>query len=133
MAGRTSLYRHYDKAGRLLYAGVSLSAFDRFLQHSKRNALVARMDIETFPTRREALQAERKAIIQEKPVYNVQHARATPRPAHGSSMLSVRVPNKILNALDMLQANAPFHSRTDAIITLLSEGLRNHDMIDDET
>jgi hypothetical protein len=133
MAGRTNLYRHFDKAGRLLYAGVSLSAFDRFLQHGKRTVTVARMDIETFATRREALQAERRAVMQEKPLYNIQHARAVPRPAGGSSMLSVRIPNRLLNALDELQAEKPFNSRTDALVTLLSEGLRNHDIIDDET
>ena len=131
MAGRTNLYRHFDKAGRLLYAGVSLSAFNRFLQHGKRSVPVARMDIETFPTRRDALRAEREAISREKPLFNVQHARATPRPVSGNSMLSVRIPNKILNALDVLQAEGSFSSRTDVIVSLLSEGLRNHDIIDE--
>lgn len=31
--GRTSLYHHFDNAGRLLYVGISLSHIQRLAQH----------------------------------------------------------------------------------------------------
>lgn len=127
-----NLYRHFDKRGRLLYVGVSLNAFNRFLQHEKR-AEVSRMDIETFVTRRDALRAERVAVIKEKPLYNALHAKAVPRDTVGSSMLSVRIPNRLFNALDEATTECRFRDRTDAVVTLLSEALRHRDMIDDET
>lgn len=76
-SGPTSLYRHYDAAGCLLYIGISLSAFTRFAQHkhgSVWSANVTRMEIEHYASREAALRAERRAIQVEQPVWNVQHA-----------------------------------------------------------
>jgi hypothetical protein len=127
----TSLYRHYDKQGRLLYVGVSLDAFSRFLQHGRATAEVARMDVETFQTRRDALRAERKAIESENPLHNVQHARAAPRVKGRTSMLSVRVPNELMDGIDEACRDGLFRDRTEAVVKTLSEILRKHDMIDD--
>ena len=68
------LYRHFDKAGKLLYVGISLNAVYRLAQH--RDCAhwfeeIARIDIELFPNRREALFAERKAIANENPRHNL--------------------------------------------------------------
>lgn len=69
----TDLYRHYDKHGNLLYVGISLSAVHRLSQH-KSNSLwaseITSIEIERFTSREDALQAERQAIEQEKPVWN---------------------------------------------------------------
>ena len=75
---KTQLYRHYDSDKKLLYVGISLSAAARLAQH--RDAAhwfddIATVTIETFPNREAALAAERKAIINEKPVCNIHHKR----------------------------------------------------------
>lgn len=75
MSGKTYLYRHYDKAGLLLYVGISLSAVKRLAQHRAASnwfPQIAKVTIEAFDTRADALVAERVAIDRECPVYNVQ-------------------------------------------------------------
>jgi hypothetical protein len=67
------LYRHFDGAGVLLYVGVSMKHLERLAQH-KANAhwydRITRIEIERFPTW-DALAAEAKAIIDEKPECNI--------------------------------------------------------------
>ena len=73
---RTSLYRHFNKAGDLLYVGVSLSALHRLGQHSDHSEWfrsIAKVTIEHFETRSEALNAEREAIGKERPLHNIHH------------------------------------------------------------
>lgn len=72
----TALYRHFDKHNDLLYVGISLSAIGRLSQHSDVSHWfhhISRVTIEWFPTRREALSAEREAIRKENPRHNKQH------------------------------------------------------------
>jgi len=76
MATNTHLYRHFNKENILLYVGVSLSAINRLAQHSEHSQWfkdIARVEIENFVTRQEALEAERKAIVNEQPKHNIQH------------------------------------------------------------
>lgn len=71
------LYRHYDRDGRLLYVGISLSTFARLRQHKDKSPWfddVAAITIERFRTRAEAAKAECKAIKLEKPKWNAVHA-----------------------------------------------------------
>lgn len=71
---KTALYRHFDKNGVLLYIGISSSATARAVQHhngSRWADLIARIDVEHYATREEALAAEAAAIKTEKPPYNV--------------------------------------------------------------
>lgn len=73
---RTALYRHFDSAGRLLYVGISLSAINRLWQHERHSnwfAAVAMVRIEWLESRELALQAERLAVIKERPAHNIQH------------------------------------------------------------
>jgi len=126
----TSLYRHFDKHGRLLYVGVSMNVFSRFLQHAKRAEPVVRMEVQTYGTRKEALRAEKKAITEEKPIYNTQHLKAALRSETGTSMLAVRMPNQILNALDEITGTS-FKDRTDAIVSLLSKGLKAQGLLNE--
>lgn len=80
----TSLYRHFANDGSLLYVGISLSWPQRTKAHAKGSRWfeqVARVEIENFPTREAALDAEREAIKREKPAFNVIHNRASPAPA----------------------------------------------------
>ena len=77
----TQLYRHFDEKGRLLYVGISLNAISRAKQHGKDKPWwleVRSIQIELFPTREEAAQAEVEAIRKEKPLYNIVHNREGP-------------------------------------------------------
>lgn len=70
----TALYRHYDWEGALLYVGISNDALRRLCQHSERAKWyrqVAKVEIQWLPSRREALEAEARAIRLENPVWNV--------------------------------------------------------------
>lgn len=74
----TSLYRHFADDGRLLYVGISLSWPARTKAHSATSRWfdqVARVEIEQFETRDDALNAEREAIIRERPEFNIVHNR----------------------------------------------------------
>lgn len=71
------LYRHFDAAGTLLYVGVSLNALNRLLAHRRRAPWfwnIARIEVARYPTRQESLDAERQAVQQERPLFNIQHA-----------------------------------------------------------
>lgn len=74
---RTELYRHYDVDGDLLYVGISNNARARLAQHKSAGAVwvsdVAQTSIEVFSCREEALEAERRAIKAERPLYNKAH------------------------------------------------------------
>lgn len=74
----TYLYRHFAADGALLYVGISLSWPARTKAHVQGSTWfdqVARVEIEQFPTRDEALAAERDAIKSERPRFNVVHNR----------------------------------------------------------
>lgn len=73
----TALYRHYDATGQLLYVGISNDYARRTDEHAASKpwwSEVAETRVEHFPSRKDALAAERRAIASEAPLYNVQHA-----------------------------------------------------------
>lgn len=77
------LYRYFTKDSRLLYVGVSHTTALRGQQHrltSHWYSEASNITIEKYPTRAAALEAERKAILTEKPIYNVQR----PSPSHSA-------------------------------------------------
>ncbi len=80
---RHQLYRHFDKEGRLLYVGISLSAVARLAAH-KGSAhwydQITSVSIEQCESREALLDAEREAILAEKPLHNVVFGSARPRP-----------------------------------------------------
>jgi AraC-like DNA-binding protein len=70
------LYRHFDESGKLLYVGISLHAVSRLAAHKRTSPWVwsvARMEVQTYPTRLEAEIAEREAIKAERPLFNSMH------------------------------------------------------------
>lgn len=76
MKQKTSLYRHFDSEGRLLYVGISYNAFYRLKQHESEKAWaddICSVTIEHFYSRYEAEQAEIQAIKTEGPLHNVTH------------------------------------------------------------
>lgn len=74
MSDLMALYRCFDRAGRLLYVGVSLNPIGRIAQHRGNSRWfegVARVDIEWLPNRAAAIAAEAVAIARELPLWNV--------------------------------------------------------------
>ena len=70
---RTSLYRHFDKDGRLLYVGISRSFMGRLGQHKRKSHWywsIARVDVTHYPDRATAVRAEARAIRTEGPLHN---------------------------------------------------------------
>ena len=70
----TQLYRHFDAAGVLLYVGISLSTVHRLSQHRDDSHWfdqIKRVEIEHFPTRKQAEIAEQVAILTEAPLHNI--------------------------------------------------------------
>lgn len=96
MSEPTTLYRAYNDIGDLLYIGIGRSWARRWMQHSERSPFyvdVAQLRFETYPTRGEALEAERAAIQTERPLHNVVHngarsvrRRRPPPIIHGESV-----------------------------------------------
>jgi hypothetical protein len=75
----TTLYRHFDCDGKLLYVGISLDALNRLAQHkfcSTWYSQIKSVTLERFPSRQGALQAEREAIIKEGPQWNIKHRKS---------------------------------------------------------
>ena len=80
-SGNTDLYRYFDAEGRLLYVGISFSAIARASQHRSGKGWwvqVANMTVEHLSTREEATEAERVAILTERPIHNIA-GRVAPR------------------------------------------------------
>lgn len=74
-----ALYRFYDEVGVLLYVGITADPGARFKQHRGDKAWwtqVVNIRIEKFPTRAAVLAAERTAIREERPLWNVVHNEA---------------------------------------------------------
>lgn len=70
---RTSLYRHFDKRGRLLYVGVSHSFMGRLARHKQNSHWywdIQRVEVVHYPDRNTALRAEARAIRTESPMHN---------------------------------------------------------------
>ncbi len=71
------LYRMFDRAGRLLYVGISFNAGERATQHAETKPWWPQVDhirIEHLECSREdALRKERWTIYAEKPLHNIQH------------------------------------------------------------
>jgi predicted GIY-YIG superfamily endonuclease len=73
----TALYRLYDRAGELLYVGVTGNIATRWNGHASDKEWwpqVARRELTWFADRAEALAEEEHAIWNERPRYNKQHA-----------------------------------------------------------
>lgn len=71
---RVALYRHYDKAGVLLYVGITKDLEARFGGHGNTATwwpFAHSASVEWHPDRATALRAEREAITLELPLFNV--------------------------------------------------------------
>ncbi len=72
-AGKTSVYRLYDRGGCLLYVGITSTGTKRFAQHRDSQPWfddVAQAEFEHYDTRREALAREAFLIWSSRPIHN---------------------------------------------------------------
>jgi len=92
MTKQTHLYRHFDAEGNLLYVGISKSTMDRLAQHSEKDwySSISNVTIEKFDERNDAIIAERKAIIAERPIWNKQRF-TSPRVIQSQGMSSAEL------------------------------------------
>lgn len=72
----TALYRFFAADNRLLYVGITHRLNGRLSAHKRDKPWqeVARIELEHYPTREQALAAEERAIKSEKPAWNVVHS-----------------------------------------------------------
>ena len=73
-----TLYRFYDAAGRLLYVGITANPITRFKQHRREKPWwldVAEIKMQQFASRPDLENAERQAIRDERPLWNVIYAK----------------------------------------------------------
>lgn len=76
--GMQHLYRHFDKDDVLLYVGVSLRVLQRLGQHKANShwfVRIAKVTLENYDSREAVLEAERQAILSEKPLHNYQREK----------------------------------------------------------
>ena len=83
LSGPSCLYRYYDAQGVLLYVGITKDPAARRRHHQLHSEWYPHAGeplIEWFEDRKSALKAERDAIRNEAPVFNVVGARGLPAP-----------------------------------------------------
>lgn len=68
----TTVYRHFDKRGVLLYVGISNDPKRRLAEHKNKRwfRLIHKVTEKQFKTRGLALKEEERAIKSEDPIYN---------------------------------------------------------------
>lgn len=74
----TSVYRHFDADGQLLYIGCSINPLQRLESHKQQSDWfdsIATVTIENYRTHSEALAIEASAILGEQPLYNKVHKK----------------------------------------------------------
>ena len=79
-----ALYRFFDEGDELLYVGITNNPSARFKQHGADKDWwheVVTIRMQRYPSRAAVLIAEKRAIIEEKPRYNVVHAAGSLPPA----------------------------------------------------
>ena len=111
-----NLYRVCDESNTLLYIGISFSALRRIATHAQKARWfdrVAIIDVQTFESRSEARKAERLAIFNEKPVFNVQDRDRAP-PKERRTQYSPDLP--LLNAATVARCNNAWAARSGRII-----------------
>jgi hypothetical protein len=105
---KTSLYRHFNASGDLLYIGISACQISRLVYHKYTSQWywdVTRIEIEYFDTRQAAEDAERAAIRKEKPRYNTM-GRPGRGKIKGMGRAPTMTPERITVAEDLRSVHA---------------------------
>lgn len=88
----TALYRLYDKAGVLLYIGITTALKKRMAKHADDQPwwhMVSRKTVVWHDARQEASRAETEAINTENPKYNIQKRSVITHPCRWAPSWSV--------------------------------------------
>lgn len=89
-----TLYRMYDRAGRLLWVGMTCNFAARMYEHRIGQpwfSMVDHTEREEHPNEASAQAAERAALLNESPIFNVMHTARGMR--RNTSLRSVAVPD----------------------------------------
>ncbi|MEU5097594.1 GIY-YIG nuclease family protein [Streptomyces sp. NPDC020996] len=118
-AERTALYRCFDADEDLLYVGITKDPAQRWEQHRNKPRWrdVAVRVVEWYDNRAAAESAERKAIQNEGPRYNVQHNR---RPAAPAVLEALAAPKRSHRTLADLYPDGISDAQARRIVTLLN-------------
>jgi hypothetical protein len=127
------LYRMYDRAGRLLYVGISFNAGERATQHAETKPWWPHVDhirIEHLECSREdALRKERWTIWEEEPLHNVQHNHArnefTPR---GAPIKPYSAPELFWKSAEWHELKKAMHAFTTRMAATRDEKSYLHEM-----
>lgn len=97
----TQLYRHFDSDGQLLYVGISINALNRYKEHASTEWFpeVAKITVERYPNRKDAISAEVAAIKAEKPRFNVRHLVTKSRKAREKTPDLIKIINVAIKKL----------------------------------
>lgn len=124
------LYRMFDADGSLLYVGITVHVGGRF-DHHRRNKPwwtdVARIELQHFPDRGSVEDAERDAVVSERPRYNIALVPVPPRPAKTAAPPVRRTPQRTVGVDDelwedcLLIAEAKRQNLTDVMRAALVE------------
>jgi hypothetical protein len=133
----STLYRAYDASGDLLYVGIAKSWMHRWAHHQYDSAWFAdvrRIELEPFPTRRAALDAERIAIRTEAPLYNIEHNSGDRRWQKKKKPRSVRIEelrSMVQRARDQYGDDSPMQ-RTEEVLEWIEDAVASGLDIDRE-
>ena len=102
----TSVYLYYDRAGLLIYVGITSRGITRNRQHNATKEwwpFVYSQTVEHYATRAEAAQRERSLIVRNEPPFNIQHNRR----AASVKALYLKLQNAPPSALAVLDPDRP--------------------------
>lgn len=120
MADRCALYRHFDAEGTLLYVGISLRPMTRTKEHVTLSGWadqIANVRIEYFPTRKEAMEAEARAVLDENPVHNIRLRKPKKEP-RVLRVTEERAEGERINLTRRVLHFAPLYKPTEAAAAL---------------
>jgi hypothetical protein len=119
------LYRHFDAAGTLLYAGISFSPYKRTLAHQHSSpwfGRVTRIEIEKFPTRTDAMVAERAVIVEKRPPFNRNDGGQGQRPISTRALTRAQISRRARERAKDGDVVFKLQANRDALILALLEG-----------
>lgn len=123
---RTALYRFFGADDRLLYVGITGRLGQRWEAHVRQKPWwpkVRRQTTEWYDSRNAAAAAEKRAIQDEGPLYNVVHAVRGQEP-------ELRLPKFLILTLDASQAIAKT-SKAEAEVIVNGVAARARDLLND--
>lgn len=124
---RTCLYRHFNSNGELLYVGISLDFVRRLQQHmigSCWSEDIFLVTVTWFSTLAEAIEAEKAAIVEERPKWN---KRYNERLIQSSEKNKERVVNK--TSYDGLLRDAGYPVSDSNSRRLFANAQRFHNLV----